>query len=61
VLTIQTSASGHHALVVALRWWSLGIVLAISYFIVAYRFLFGAHGEEPPEREHAKPALRPWG
>jgi cytochrome d ubiquinol oxidase subunit II len=58
-LTIQSSASGHHALVVGLRWWSLGIVLAISYFIVAYRFMFSAHGEEPSEREPAKPAVRP--
>src|SRR4051794_26288368 len=39
-LTVHNAASGHHALVVGLRWWSLGIVLAISYFIVAYRYLF---------------------
>jgi cytochrome d ubiquinol oxidase subunit II len=38
-LTIDNAATGHHALVVALRWWSLGIALAIGYFIVAYRFL----------------------
>jgi cytochrome d ubiquinol oxidase subunit II len=40
-LTIHNAASSHHALAVGLRWWSLGIVLAISYFIIAYRFLFG--------------------
>jgi cytochrome bd ubiquinol oxidase subunit II len=40
-LTIHNAASSHHALAVGLRWWSLGIVLAIGYFIVAYRFLFG--------------------
>ncbi|MEA2655943.1 MAG: cytochrome bd ubiquinol oxidase subunit [Chloroflexota bacterium] len=45
-LTIHNAASGHHALVVGLRWWSLGIVLAIAYFIVAYRFLFGAQSEQ---------------
>jgi cytochrome d ubiquinol oxidase subunit II len=38
-MTIYNSASSHHALAVALAWWSLGIVLALSYFIVAYRFL----------------------
>jgi hypothetical protein len=35
--------------VVGLTWWSLGIVLAIAYFIVAYRFLFGTPGERSPE------------
>jgi cytochrome bd ubiquinol oxidase subunit II len=39
-MTIHDAASGHHALVVRLRWWSLGIALAIGYFIIAYRFFF---------------------
>ncbi|HKR98672.1 MAG TPA: cytochrome d ubiquinol oxidase subunit II [Candidatus Dormibacteraeota bacterium] len=39
-LTIHNAASGHHALAVGLRWWSLGIVLALSYFFIAYRYLF---------------------
>jgi cytochrome d ubiquinol oxidase subunit II len=39
-MTIHNAATGHHALVVGLRWWSLGIVLAISYFFIAYRYLF---------------------
>jgi cytochrome bd ubiquinol oxidase subunit II len=39
-LTIHNAASGEHALTVGLRWWSLGIALAVGYFIVAYRFLF---------------------
>ena len=39
-LTIDNAASSHHALLVALRWWTLGIVLALSYFFLAYRFLF---------------------
>jgi cytochrome d ubiquinol oxidase subunit II len=38
-LTIYNAASGNHALTVALWWWSLGIALAVAYFIVAYRFL----------------------
>jgi cytochrome d ubiquinol oxidase subunit II len=40
-LTVHNAASSHHALTVGLAWWSLGIVLAIGYFIVAYRFIFG--------------------
>jgi cytochrome d ubiquinol oxidase subunit II len=39
-MTIHNAASGHHALAVGLRWWSLGIVLAIGYFIIGYRYLF---------------------
>jgi cytochrome d ubiquinol oxidase subunit II len=39
-LTIHNAASGEHALTVGLRWWSLGIVLVIAYFIVAYRFIY---------------------
>jgi len=39
-LTVHNAASGEHALEVGLRWWSLGIVLAIGYFIVPYRFQF---------------------
>jgi cytochrome d ubiquinol oxidase subunit II len=43
-LTISNAASSDHALTVGLRWWSLGIVLAIGYFILAYRFLFRRSG-----------------
>jgi cytochrome bd ubiquinol oxidase subunit II len=39
-LTVANAASGHHALAVGLRWWTLGIFLAAGYFIVAYRFVF---------------------
>jgi cytochrome d ubiquinol oxidase subunit II len=49
-LTIHNAASSDHALTVGLRWWSLGIVLAIGYFIVAYRFLFRRE-----ERPHTGP------
>jgi len=50
-LTIYNAASSHHALVIGLAWWSLGIALALGYFILAYRFFF------------AKPraGLREWG
>jgi cytochrome d ubiquinol oxidase subunit II len=54
-LTIHNAASGHHALVVGLRWWSLGVVLAIAYFLVAYRFLFGTRRQPPPEARGAAP------
>jgi cytochrome d ubiquinol oxidase subunit II len=40
-LTIDNAASGDHALTVGLWWWSLGIVLAIGYFVLAYRFFLG--------------------
>jgi cytochrome d ubiquinol oxidase subunit II len=49
-LTIDNAASGEHALTVGLRWWSLGIVLAIGYFIVAYRFLFRPPGRARVDR-----------
>jgi len=45
-MTVHNAASSHHALTVGLRWWSLGIALAIGYFIVAYRYLF--RGEPGP-------------
>jgi cytochrome d ubiquinol oxidase subunit II len=52
-LTIHNAAASHHALVVGLRWWSLGIALAIGYFIIAYRFLFGPRGEPSQVSTHA--------
>jgi cytochrome bd ubiquinol oxidase subunit II len=39
-MTIYNAASSHHALVIGLTWWSLGIALALGYFILAYRFFF---------------------
>jgi cytochrome d ubiquinol oxidase subunit II len=51
-LTIHNAASSHHALAVGLTWWSLGIVLVIGYFILAYRFLL------PRLRESAAGATR---
>ena len=36
-LTIHNAASGHHALVVATIWWSIGMALEVTYFTVAYR------------------------
>jgi cytochrome d ubiquinol oxidase subunit II len=39
-LTIDNAATGHHALAIAIVWWSIGIALAIVYFTVVYRLFF---------------------
>lgn len=39
-LTVHNAATGHHALVIALVWWPLGMLLAAAYFIFAYRMFF---------------------
>ena len=40
-LTIYNSAAGHHGLSVGLVWWSLGTILALSYFVFVYRMFRG--------------------
>ncbi|HEY7099605.1 MAG TPA: cytochrome d ubiquinol oxidase subunit II [Terriglobales bacterium] len=40
-LTIYNSAAGHHGLSVGLMWWSVGIVLAVAYFVFIYRMFRG--------------------
>lgn len=40
-LTIYNSAAGRHGLSVGLVWWSIGIVLAIGYFIFIFRMFRG--------------------
>lgn len=40
-LTIYNSATGRHGLSVGLVWWSLGLVLALGYFIFIYRMFRG--------------------
>jgi cytochrome d ubiquinol oxidase subunit II len=39
-LTVHNAASGHHALVTAVVWWPMGMVLAAVYFVFAYRMFF---------------------
>jgi cytochrome d ubiquinol oxidase subunit II len=39
-LTVHSAASGHHALVTAIVWWPLGIILAAVYFTFTYRLFF---------------------
>jgi cytochrome d ubiquinol oxidase subunit II len=40
-LTIYNSAAGHHGLVVGLTWWSLGVIIALGYFVFVYRMFRG--------------------
>jgi cytochrome d ubiquinol oxidase subunit II len=44
-LTIESAASGDDALRTAVFWWPVGVVLAVVYFLVAYRMTF----RRPPE------------
>jgi cytochrome d ubiquinol oxidase subunit II len=39
-LTVHNAATGHHALVTAIVWWPLGMILAAVYFTFAYRMFF---------------------
>ena len=41
-LTVHNAAAGHHSLTTALVWWPLGMVLALTYFVYAYRMFFRA-------------------
>ncbi|HEY1271597.1 MAG TPA: cytochrome d ubiquinol oxidase subunit II [Terriglobales bacterium] len=36
-LTIFNSAASHHGLTVGLVWWTLGLILALGYFVFIYR------------------------
>ncbi len=40
-LTIYNSAAGHHGLTVGLVWWTLGMLLTVSYFVYVYRMYRG--------------------
>jgi cytochrome d ubiquinol oxidase subunit II len=40
-LTIYNTATGAHGMTVGLAWWSIGIVLAIGYFVFIYRMFRG--------------------
>jgi len=40
-LTIDNTATGAHGMSVGLVWWSIGIVLAIGYFVFIYRMFRG--------------------
>src|SRR5205807_9923612 len=36
-ITIFNAHSGEHSLAVGLIWWSIGMVLAVAYFVFLYR------------------------
>jgi len=40
-LTIYNTAAGRHGLTVGLIWWSIGMVLALGYFVFVYRMFRG--------------------
>jgi cytochrome d ubiquinol oxidase subunit II len=40
-LTISNTAAGRHGLEVGLTWWSIGMVLALGYFVLVYRMFRG--------------------
>jgi cytochrome bd ubiquinol oxidase subunit II len=40
-LTIQNASGSQYGQTVGLVWWSIGIVLAIIYFVVTYRLFWG--------------------
>ncbi len=40
-LTVYNAAASHYGLMVGLIWWSIGILLAIIYFALAYRLFRG--------------------
>jgi cytochrome d ubiquinol oxidase subunit II len=40
-LTIYNTASGAHGMRVALVWWSIGIIIALGYFVFIYRMFRG--------------------
>jgi cytochrome bd ubiquinol oxidase subunit II len=40
-LTIHNAAAGHHGLTVGLVWWTIGMILALAYFVYVYRMFRG--------------------
>lgn len=40
-LTVQNASASHYGLTVGLIWWSVGMVLAATYFIIIYRLFRG--------------------
>jgi cytochrome d ubiquinol oxidase subunit II len=40
-LTIYNTAAGRHGLTVGLTWWSLGLILAVGYFVLLFRMFRG--------------------
>jgi cytochrome d ubiquinol oxidase subunit II len=48
-ITIFNAHSGEHSLAVGLIWWSIGMVLAVAYFVFLYRMFRGKIAESSSE------------
>jgi len=48
-LTIYNSATGNYSLTLGILWWSLGMLLAIAYFVFVYRMFRGKVSLEKDE------------
>ena len=51
-ITVQKALSGPYTLRVGLAWWTLGMVLAFTYFIIIYRMFRGKVSLEDSDYEH---------
>jgi len=40
-ITVSNAATGRHSLSIGLIWWSLGMALAVGYFVFVYRMFRG--------------------
>ena len=40
-VTVYNAHAGHYALSVGLIWWSLGMAIAVGYFVFVYRMFRG--------------------
>ncbi len=40
-LTIENTKTGAHGMAVGLVWWSIGMVIAIGYFVLLFRMFRG--------------------
>lgn len=51
-ITVQKALSGHYALTAGLIWWSIGIAVAIGYFVFVYRMFAGKVDRASGAYEH---------
>jgi cytochrome d ubiquinol oxidase subunit II len=48
-LTVDNAAADSYGLEVAIVWWSFGMLIAVAYFVYAYRLFFRESAESDPE------------
>jgi len=51
-ITVERALSDQHTLRVGLVWWSLGVGLAIMYFVIVYRMFRGKISVDDANFEH---------